>query len=157
MDGLRAQLASLGSADTVREAEEAHRLAVEAAGAASQAPPSLLAFVLEMLGKRGLEQLEIVRFDITKEASSSTAPAAPALVRPTARALPPERPRAEGGLGDNPRMAQRAPVKELPLSEMKRVAEAAAVAQRAEARGQFRTAPPKDPLWVAVNSTAIGM
>ena len=153
---LRSQLAGLGSVNTVQDAEAAHQRAIQEATTAGQAPPSALAFVLDMLGKRGLEQLELVRFDIAKqtieEVPAATAPSVPAAERPTAVVVATERPRREGGLGDNPRLPQRDLVKELPP---RGVVEAAALARRVEARAQLRAgAPTTDPLWAAVNTIA---
>ncbi len=161
LEGLRGQLAGLGSAATVQEAEEAHRCAVAAAQEAGRTPPSILAFVLELLGERGLEQLELVRFDIAKGTMDAAAVPCPTVAVAPAQAaeLPErplhERPRAQGGLGDNPRLPQRPPLKEPPAMAMRAAAAATVEAMRAEGRLHLRAgAPARDPLWAAIHTAA---
>ncbi len=99
MDGLMSHLQHLGSATSVKEAEEAHRHAVAAAEAEHRDPPTLLAFVLEFLGTQGLKQLEMIRFDLSKATRDGPVePAAPpdraATTCQPAPAAPPDRPAA---------------------------------------------------------------
>ena len=96
MDGLMSHLQHLGSATSVKEAEEAHRHAVAAAEAEHRDPPTLLAFVLEFLGTQGLKQLEMIRFDLSKATRDGPVePAAPpdraATTCQAAPAAPPDR------------------------------------------------------------------
>lgn len=125
--------------------EEYQQLEAAAAGRPIQ---SKLAFVLDKLKREGARQLQIVGFELSKEPEPMVAEIASA----TLAAPPPARPRAEGGLGDHPRMPIRAPVREFPGPY-----QGHKVAAEARARGLHRTAPlTKDPLWVAVNTTVAG-
>ncbi len=161
LEELRGRLAGLGSASTIQAAEAAHQREVAAAQTEGREPPSLLAFVLTLLGEQGLEQLELVRFDIAKAvAPAAPAPTAPAAAEvpcpvdtaePTAAPLLPNRPRAQGGLGDDARTKQRT-LKPLPRDCARDHAEAVAIARRTEAREQRM--PVRDPLWAAIHTAA---
>ncbi len=63
----------------------------------------------------------------------------------------PERPRDEGGLGDNQRLPQRV-LKPLPRECARDNLEAMAAARRAVARERLRGPPVLDPLWAAIRT-----
>ena len=153
LEGLRAHLAELGSAMAIAEAEAAHKAAVDTANADGQVPPSILAFVMQLLGARGLEQLEIVRFDMSKDARCPEG-AAPQTHAPSpcpgARAM---RLSEDAGARSPRRTSVKAPPTTGAMA-------AAGFTKRAAAQAEIRAAsrnaaPSKDPLW-AVMRTAGG-
>ena len=139
---------NLTEGTTMQLIEEEYQQLQEAAAGRPVQP--MIAFVLDKLQREGARQLQVIGFELSKAPVAMVAE-----VAPTARVVPPERPRAEGGLGDNPRLPVRGPLKELPAADSKDTAAAVALAKRAEARASGlprEKAPPKDPLWVAINT-----
>ncbi len=161
LEGLVMQIADLAKPATIQDAENRHQEAVAAAELAGQAPPSILEFVLKTLSQEGGRKLELIRFDISKAvrepsdaagASASPRPAAePVRTRAAAIMTRPERPRDEGGLGDNQRLPQRV-LKPLPRECARDNVEAMAAARRAVARERLRGPPVLDPLWAAIRT-----
>ncbi len=121
LEGLSVQLSQLAWPCHIQKAEEEYKQVIAMAGPVEE-PPSLIAYVLKRLSDEGMRQLDLVKFDLSKEVRSSfAAPSQPAAAPPPLPApgplVAPQRPRTEGGLGDDARMPVRQTPKMLPSAK----------------------------------------